>query len=634
MILTAPSAALAQVPSPERAAEVALARQYAPVLMLKEQEEPCGPGEPYVPMRIDLLLDSDDVALRGPWDTTSIVTIAPGAAELAQGLLGYNLDFPGDALEPGCSYEEWSKRITEGSAPTTYARVTSEAGVPGKIALQYWFFYAFNDFNNKHEGDWEMIQLVFDADGPEQALEVAPSEVGYSQHSGAERAGWGDDKLEIAGGTHPVVFPASGSHANYFSSDLFLGRTSSEGVGCDNTTGPSRELRPAVASVPTDRAQYLAEFPWLGFEGLWGERQPAFFNAPTGPNVKTQWDRPITWSEESWRDQSFAVPAGGALGTEATSYFCGIVETGSEIVRRTTANPARAAFVLGGLAVVLLWALTRTAWKPSTPLRVGRRRRWGQIVTAAMRMTLAHPRVFLGIGLLFLPAGILISLLQALIFRVGFLDSLVTAAGERNAFVASLAFGFGVVISLFVVGIVQAATARAVAGIDAGRPVSAASAYRAVLVDARPLLIALAIAVAALIVLNLTIFLIPVAVYLIVRWALLAVVIGVEGAPVSGLGALRRSSSLTQGHWWRAGSLTLGVLGLALLSGPFIGALALLLTGASFNVVNLIAAVVYVVVMPFAAVVMTYLYFDLRVRHQLEAADPARRGELPSELTV
>jgi hypothetical protein len=33
-----------------------------------------------------------------------------------------------------------------------------------------------------------------------------------------------------------------------------------------------------------------------------------------------------------------------------------------------------------------------------------------------------------------------------------------------------------------------------------------------------------------------------------------------------------------------------------------------------------------------AGVVMTYLYFDLRVRHELAAADPAARGELPSEL--
>ena len=40
---------------------------------------------------------------------------------------------------------------------------------PGRLALQYWLFYAFNDWNNLHEGDWEMIQLDFDAATAHQA---------------------------------------------------------------------------------------------------------------------------------------------------------------------------------------------------------------------------------------------------------------------------------------------------------------------------------------------------------------------------------------------------------------------------------------------------------------------------------
>ena len=32
-----------------------------------------------------------------------------------------------------------------------------------------------------------------------------------------------------------------------------------------------------------------ADYPWIAFEGRWGELQPAFFNGPTGPNLKTQW---------------------------------------------------------------------------------------------------------------------------------------------------------------------------------------------------------------------------------------------------------------------------------------------------------------------------------------------------------
>ena len=61
-----------------------------------------------------------------------------------------------------------------------------------------------------------MIQLVFDADDAADALDERPVEVGYSSHEGAEKAAWDDDKLEIVGGTHPVVYPAAGSHANKF----------------------------------------------------------------------------------------------------------------------------------------------------------------------------------------------------------------------------------------------------------------------------------------------------------------------------------------------------------------------------------------------------------------------------------
>ena len=48
--------------------------------------------------------------------------------------------------------------------------------------------------------------------------------------------------------------------------------------------------------------------------GPLGELQPAFFNGPTGPNLKTQWTEPITWSQ-GWRDGSLAVPAGSVFGT-------------------------------------------------------------------------------------------------------------------------------------------------------------------------------------------------------------------------------------------------------------------------------------------------------------------------------
>ena len=146
------------------------------------------------------------------------------AADLAKGLYEYHLDFPGDALNPGCGYEQWARRITAGFPEPSPTRTSSPRPTrPGKLALQYWLFYAFNDWNNLHEGDWEMIQLHFDAATPRQALTSTPNEVGYSQHEGAERASWDDSKLELVDGTHPVVHAAAGSHANFFGEALYLG---------------------------------------------------------------------------------------------------------------------------------------------------------------------------------------------------------------------------------------------------------------------------------------------------------------------------------------------------------------------------------------------------------------------------
>ena len=96
----------------------------------------------------------------------------------------------------------------------------------------------------------------------------------------------------------------------------------------------------------------------------------------------------------------------------------------------------------------------------------------------------------------------------------------------------------------------------------------------------------------------------------------------------SGLAALGRSGAVTRGHWWRTATVVLGISGLALLAGPAVGVLTLLFTGAAFDLVNLIAAAVYVVALPFAAIVTTYLYFDL-VR---SGGGPGHADELPAAI--
>jgi hypothetical protein len=605
--------------------ETALAERYAPVVRLVEQVEECGPGEPYEPMDVDVLFDEPTVALRGPWNPDDLVKIGPGADDLVD-RYEYHLDFPGDALDPGCDYERWARRLSEGRVPTVYGHVAADRERPGKLALQYWFFYAFNDFNNLHEGDWEMIQLVFDARDALEALAEKPVSIGYSSHEGAEGADWGDDRLEIVDGAHPVVYPAAGSHANKFGSGLYLGSSAEAGVGCDDTGGPHVEHRPAVKTIPSDSGSARAAFPWIAFEGRWGELQEAFFNGPTGPNLKRQWTEPIVWSE-GWRPRSYAVPTAGVFGTGATDFFCSAVETGSRGLILLLRNPGPTLFVLAAILALAVYLAARATWRPVAPLRVARRRAWGQILAAAGRMYVRHASLFLGIGVLFIPLALAISALQALLIG-GFGLAGVDTSGESAGALALLVVALGTTFTLLGLALVQAVTVVALAQVDAGRSIGPIRAYRIALTKIRPLLAGLGIAVGSGVALTATGLLIPVAIWLAVRWALLAQVVELEGR--SGLDALRRSSELVRRRWLRVASLVGVGAALALVAGPFLGAVLIIVTDAPFPLLNVVAGVVYGLAMPFVAIVTSYVYFDARTRLELEPVDEP--DELPAEI--
>jgi len=608
--------------------EQALAKRYAPVVRLVEQKDECGPGEPYRPLDVDALFGQPTVALRGPWNAADLVKIGPTADDLAGGLYEYHLDFPGDALSPGCGYERWARRVSEGHRPTVYAHVATDPAYPGRLALQYWLFYAYNDWNNLHEGDWEMIQLDFDAGSAAEALAKKPASVGYSQHEGAEQATWGDDKLKLVDGTHPVVYPAAGSHANFFDSGLFLGSSAEQGVGCDNTTGPHDELRPAVATIPSDPAQARAEFPWIDFQGRWGELQPAFFNGPTGPNLKTQWTETITWSQ-NWRDESLTVPAGSVFGTAATDFFCRAIGNGSRALVQLVHRPLQFTLLLAALALLLLYSLSRTSWRPVAPFRLARRRAWGQTLAAAARMYVAKPGLMLGIGVLFIPIELLTALLQALV--VHGTDILGVETGSRaGGLLGFLVLAIGTALTLLALGVVQAATARALVELDQGRPVGPLRAYLLAADAIRPLLGALLVATVAVSLLVSSIYLIPVAVWLAGRWALIAPSIELER--LGALAGLRRSRLLVRGAWLKVASLIVVGAALALAVGPIVGALLILATSAPFWLANVIAGLIYTVTMPLVAITTAYVYFDRRVADEL--AEPASTTQLPAEIEL
>ena len=618
LVLPTSAAAAAQDPESE------LAQRFAPEVRLVVQEEPCGPGEPYIPSDVEAFMGQPTVALRGPWTENDLVQIGPTADDLSNGRYLYHLDFPGDPLNPGCDYEEWARRLTKGTSPTVYAHVATQPGYPDQIALQYWFFYPFNDYNNLHEGDWEWIQLVFDAPTAAEALDQDPSAVYYSQHEGAEVADWDAEKLEVGDGTHPVVHPAAGSHANYYDDGLFLGRSASQGVGCDDTRPPNRTVDPVVEVIPSDPVAAVEQYPWIGFEGRWGERREAFYNGPTGPAQKTLWNKPISSAEDRGRDRSYALPAGGLLGTGATGFFCGAVAAGSDALRALVSQPVPVLIVLALIIVALVYAAARTRWRPTAPLRLAHRRAWGQIYAAASRMYLSRPTLFIGIGLLAIPVSIVVALIHALAIEAGSLVG-VDASGESGGSFFSISVILGTILTFFGVALVHAAATRAVTEIDAGREIGVIGAYRLAFDRPRPLFGAVAIAVVVGSLLSLSFFLLPLGLLVILCWALVVPVAELE--ELSAIAILRRSTSLVVRQPVKIAWLVVVTAFIALATGPVIGTLLILATDAPLEVINVVAGILYAFLIPFTGLTTAYVYYDTVVQERL-----GDRGDTPDLL--
>ena len=108
----------------------------------------------------------------------------------------------------------------------------------------------------------------------------------------------------------------------------------------------------------------------------------------------------------------------------------------------------------------------------------------------------------------------------------------------------------------------------------------AVQAYRLAADSVVPLLLALVIAAVVVSLLASSFFLVPVAIWLAGLWCLIAPVIELEG--LGALRGLRRSGRLVRGRWLKVASLIVVGGGLALVAGPLIGALLILVTGAPF----------------------------------------------------
>jgi hypothetical protein len=156
--------------------------------------------------------------------------------------------------------------------------------------LQYWFFYYYNDYPGTdsfdHEGDWEMVQILVNA-------QARPSLAVYASHSSGLVADW-DTGVERTGlgRVRPIVYVARGSHASYF------------------------HARPCKTDIHVDGERELPKYryirlgskttrTWLSWPGQWGGSG----TSPHGPRFQSggKWNDPTQFFENSFRSDCLDV---------------------------------------------------------------------------------------------------------------------------------------------------------------------------------------------------------------------------------------------------------------------------------------------------------------------------------------
>jgi hypothetical protein len=597
---------VAAIPAAAQADDPALrlAERFAPVVFLKQQVEPCDDdGEPFLPAPVDVTFNADGVVLRDAPGATPIASAVDNRALWSGGPDAF-VDLPGHPREPGCIYEEVFRRQMGDRPPVVYAHVATEDGQPG-LALQYWFFYWFNDFNNVHEGDWEMVQLLFAADSAAAALTGEPVAVAFAQHEGGETAEWTDPKLEREG-DRPVVYPSRGSHATYFGPAVWLGwGAGGSGFGCDDTTRPSFRVDPEVRLVPSEATTGPDEpFAWVSFSGRWGERGPAFFNGPTGPAMKDHWERPITW-QENLRASSLPLRSGTVVGPAATEVFCEAVADLSELLILSQPYPwLVASVILGGLGLVgLAIARARSA------------------LATAWLLYRGNLGLFAAIGAALAPITLLASGLSWALSESPDLARRLPIS-EDSPVLNGVATAAGLTQQAILLLFVGPAAIWATAELMAGRFPRAGSAFVAAWRALPRTAGGLVLAISATFLLAISLIGIPVALERGVRWAFVPHAAILDG--VGGRTALRTSAAAVRGRWWRLAVALplLALVGAAL--GPVIGIALLILGRWPLELANGVGALVYGLTQPLTLIATTVLYLRARPEPLAPAPQPDR----------
>jgi hypothetical protein len=232
------------------ASAVALAAQFAPTLRLASTEH-------YRPLAMQDYLARTTLRTGSP-PLGRIVQQHPTLFSLPVGGGASYLDVRGPQPFLHASQYRAIEQTLEGARrPAVYWRIAHQPST-GRIAIEYWFLYLYNDFVDRHEADWEGVTVFVD--------NGTPLGVSFSQHQGRT---WGTWPATLTD-DHPVVYVASGSHANYPTPGRYRVKVCWTLTIRRCTTSNERDNARGDGATLTASDYDLQPLGGTGFTGSWG----------------------------------------------------------------------------------------------------------------------------------------------------------------------------------------------------------------------------------------------------------------------------------------------------------------------------------------------------------------------------
>jgi hypothetical protein len=239
-------------------------------------------------------------------------------------------------------------------------------------------------------------------------------------------------------------------------------------------------------------------------------------------------------------------------------------------------------------------------------------RRFGQIMACATRIYARHPITFLAIGLVFIPAFAIASLLQIAVAVIPFTGPVYDILMRSTLSQLAVVIGIGSFFVVIAYSIVMAGVAHVIRELDLGGRASAIDAYRAIWRRIVPLFLSRLRADVIITALGVTIIGLPWAINRLVRWAFVEWAVMIEDSDHRA--ALDVSSRTVEGSWWRTLGVSAILIAIGLGLAPFIGLAMLFVTDWPLATVNAVSSIIFLALVPWTGVAITLLYFDLKAR--------------------